>query len=95
MHDVFRTVGRLTTSQLAYLVIMQGIGAAIIDAGANFGIATAMYRDSSNSVSVWILPGSLAGDAIITLLVQTTLTWIIAGLLTRYTSWNHGSLGDA
>ncbi|CAI5488237.1 unnamed protein product [Closterium sp. Naga37s-1] len=42
-----------------------------------------MYRGSPDPVRVWELPNSLAGDAIVTIMIQGTLTWVIAGLLTR------------
>ncbi|GJP63157.1 hypothetical protein CLOP_g20231 [Closterium sp. NIES-67] len=74
---------QLSRSQLIYLLVVQGVGSAILDAGANFGIATAMYRGSPDPVRVWELPNSLAGDAIVTIMIQGVLTWVIAGLLTR------------
>ncbi|CAI7875628.1 unnamed protein product [Closterium sp. NIES-53] len=77
------TWSQLSRSQIIYLLVVQGVGSAILDAGANFGIATAMYRGSPDPVRVWELPNSLAGDAIVTIMIQGTLTWVIAGLLTR------------
>ncbi|CAI5465091.1 unnamed protein product [Closterium sp. Yama58-4] len=83
LHFSRSTWSQLSRSQLIYLLVVQGVGSAILDAGANFGIATAMYRGSPDPVRVWELPNSLAGDAIVTIMIQGTLTWVIAGLLTR------------
>ncbi|KAM0790782.1 hypothetical protein ACM66B_004630 [Microbotryomycetes sp. NB124-2] len=70
----------LTTRQWLYIVGPQMIGAAIVDGLANFGIACAMYRTGADPISMWKLSEStVAGDLGVTVLIQGTLTFIIAG----------------
>ena len=58
----------------------QGIGAAAIDGAANFGIACAMYRTGTDKISMWKLSeNTVAGDMAVTVFIQGTLTYIIAG----------------
>ncbi|KAI9091274.1 hypothetical protein DFS34DRAFT_635551 [Phlyctochytrium arcticum] len=72
----------LTTRQTLYIVIMHSIGAGILDAAINFGIAVAMYRKAVEPISLFALPKTIAGDTAITVLVQGILTWVIdAGLV--------------
>ncbi|KAF9959448.1 hypothetical protein BGZ72_009610 [Mortierella alpina] len=70
-------VDALTTRHVVYLVIMHMIGAMILDGGINFGLATAMYKNTKDPVSLWPLPNTLAGDAAVTIIIQQTLTWIL------------------
>ncbi|GJJ68861.1 hypothetical protein EMPS_01207 [Entomortierella parvispora] len=70
-------VDGLTTRHIVYLVFMHMIGAMILDAGINFGIATAMYKNNSHPVNLWPLPQTLAGDAGVTIIIQQLLTWIL------------------
>ncbi|KAK9719509.1 hypothetical protein K7432_004754 [Basidiobolus ranarum] len=73
----------LTRKQILYLVVMHSIGAGILDAGINFGIATAMYKGSSKPVQLWsINNNTIAGDAGVTIIIQTILTWILDTLAT-------------
>jgi hypothetical protein len=52
----------LTGRQYFYILIIQGLVAALIDAGANFGIAYAMYH-SQNIVKMWVFSeNTIAGD---------------------------------
>ncbi|KAK4047873.1 hypothetical protein OIO90_006034 [Microbotryomycetes sp. JL221] len=70
----------LTTRQLLYILGPQMIGAAVVDGLANFGIACAMYRTGADPISFWKLSEStVAGDLGVTVLIQVTLTFIIAG----------------
>ncbi|KAJ3052515.1 hypothetical protein HK097_006117 [Rhizophlyctis rosea] len=77
----------LTKPQKVYVILMHCVGAGLLDAAINFGIATAMYRPaaitSPDATRLWALPNSLAGDAVVTVLVQQTLTWFLDGALTR------------
>lgn len=70
-------VNGLTTRHIVYLVLMHMVGAMILDAGINFGIATAMYKNNSHPVTLWPLPQTLAGDAGVTIIIQQLLTWIL------------------
>eukprot|EP00898_Chlorokybus_atmophyticus_P009190 jgi/Chlat1/9272/Chrsp99S09296 len=65
-----------------YLLILFCLGAAVLDGAINFGIAAAMYHSADN-VRVWKLPNTLAGDTAVTIFVQNTLTWVIAGASVR------------
>ncbi|KAG9068861.1 hypothetical protein KI688_011148 [Linnemannia hyalina] len=73
----------LTTRHIVYLIFMHTIGAMILDAGINFGLATAMYKNSKHPVYIWPLPNSLAGDIAVTIIIQQTLTWILDRLAVR------------
>ncbi|KAF9125911.1 hypothetical protein BGW39_007081 [Mortierella sp. 14UC] len=73
----------LTTRHILYLVIMHTIGAMILDAGINFGLATAMYRNNKHPVYIWPLPNTLAGDIAVTIIIQQALTWILDRLAVR------------
>lgn len=76
-------VSGLTTRHIVYLIFMHTIGAMILDAGINFGLATAMYKNSKHPVYIWPLPNSLAGDIAVTIIIQQTLTWILDRLAVR------------
>ncbi|KAG0369505.1 hypothetical protein BC939DRAFT_477767 [Gamsiella multidivaricata] len=67
----------LTTRHVVYLVVMHMIGAMILDGGINFGLATAMYKNTSKAIFLWPLPNTLAGDAAVTIIIQQALTWIL------------------
>jgi hypothetical protein len=67
----------LTTRHVVYLVFMHCIGAMILDGGINFGLATAMYKNTKDPVALWPLPNTLAGDAAVTIIIQQVLTWIL------------------
>ncbi|KAG0199587.1 hypothetical protein BGX33_011553 [Mortierella sp. NVP41] len=76
-------VAKLTTRHVVYLIFMHTIGAMILDAGINFGLATAMYKNSKHHVFIWPLPNSLAGDLAVTIIIQQALTWILDRLAVR------------
>ncbi|KAG0368089.1 hypothetical protein BGX24_002953 [Mortierella sp. AD032] len=76
-------VSGLTTRHIVYLIVMHTIGAMILDAGINFGLATAMYKNNKNAVYIWPLPNSLAGDIAVTIIIQQALTWILDRLAVR------------
>lgn len=71
----------LTARQYVYILIIQGLVAALIDAGANFGIAYAMYH-SQSSVRMWVFSeNTIAGDLGVTPLIQTAVSMIISSAL--------------
>ncbi|KAG0268032.1 hypothetical protein BGZ95_002645 [Linnemannia exigua] len=76
-------VSGLTTRHIVYLIVMHTIGAMILDAGINFGLATAMYKNSKHPVYIWPLPNSLAGDIAVTIIIQQALTWILDRIAVR------------
>ncbi|KAF9138422.1 hypothetical protein BG015_002392 [Linnemannia schmuckeri] len=73
----------LTTRHIVYLIVMHTIGAMILDAGINFGLATAMYKNNKHPVYIWPLPNTLAGDMAVTIIIQQALTWILDRLAVR------------
>jgi hypothetical protein len=69
-----------TWKHILYLIVMMTIGAALLDAIINGGLAALMYHDQGN-IRVWEWPNTLGGDIIITTLLTGILTWIIASNL--------------
>ncbi|KAK1990661.1 hypothetical protein LX36DRAFT_647539 [Colletotrichum falcatum] len=72
--------GGLGGRQVFYVFGLDGIGAAVISGGINFAIAYAMYSRQNvdlHPVRLFQLPNTLAGDAVVTVLIQTTVTWFI------------------
>ncbi|KAF9921735.1 hypothetical protein FBU30_008202 [Linnemannia zychae] len=67
----------LTTRHIAYLGLMHMLGAMVLDGIINFALATAMYKGTKNPVMIWPLPNTLAGEAAVTIIIQTTLTWFL------------------
>lgn len=68
----------LTGRQYFYILVVQGLVAALIDAGANFGIAYAMYH-SQSTVRMWVFSeNTIAGDLGVTPLIQTAVSMIIS-----------------
>ncbi|GAA5885806.1 hypothetical protein JCM16303_006071 [Sporobolomyces ruberrimus] len=66
----------LTWHQCFYIFVIQGLGAACIDGGANFGIATIKPQDT---ITMWdIRHNTIAGDVAVTTFIQGILTFIIA-----------------
>ncbi|KAK9811179.1 hypothetical protein WJX73_008562 [Symbiochloris irregularis] len=73
---------RITLLHWFYTVIWNGGGALIIAGGANYGIATGMYRHSSKPVQLWnVNNNTLAGDAAVTIFVEILVAWIIAAAM--------------
>lgn len=70
-------VDSLTPRHIAYLGIMHMLGAMVLDGVINFALATAMYKGTTKPVMIWPLPNTLAGEAAVTIIIQTTLTWIL------------------
>lgn len=69
-----------TWKHALYLIIMMMIGAALLDAIINGGLAALMYHDKGN-IRMWEWPTTLGADIIITTLLTGILTWIIASNL--------------
>ncbi|KAI0876122.1 hypothetical protein GGS24DRAFT_253060 [Hypoxylon argillaceum] len=67
---------RLTRRQAVYIFVLDGIVAAVLGAGINFGIAYGTYH-TQDAVRLFILPNALAADAGFTLLAQFIITWIV------------------
>ncbi|GAA5959727.1 hypothetical protein JCM3765_000077 [Sporobolomyces pararoseus] len=66
----------LTWHQCFYIFVIQGLGAACIDGGANFGIATI---GPGKRITMWILAeNTIAGDVGVTVFIQGILTFVIA-----------------
>lgn len=71
----------LTTHQWLYMVVMNGVGAMILNGSINCALAY-VTNLGTESVSVWSFdPSPLAGDIGVTILIQQMLTWLIAGAL--------------
>lgn len=67
-----------TGRQKFYIIVLQMLGAALLDGAFNFGIGCAMYLNAT-SVRVWILTeNTVAGDMAITIFIQGILTFCIA-----------------
>jgi hypothetical protein len=69
-----------TWKHILYLIVMMTIGAALLDAIINGGLAALMYHDQGN-IRVWEWPNTLGGDIMVTTLLTGILTWIIASNL--------------
>ncbi|GJJ77812.1 hypothetical protein EMPS_10171 [Entomortierella parvispora] len=67
----------LTPRHVAYLGLMHMLGAMVLDGVINFGLTTLMYKGTKSPVMLWSLPNTLAGDAFMTIVIQTTLTWFL------------------
>ncbi|KAH8904471.1 hypothetical protein BR93DRAFT_149187 [Coniochaeta sp. PMI_546] len=77
----------LSGHQIFYIFVLDGIGAAILSGGINFAIAYAMYTTqdtAAHPIRLFQLPNTLAGDAGVTIIVQSLITWLIeCGLVNR------------
>lgn len=73
----------LRTRQGWYLLVFHAIGAVMISAAANFGIACAMYRKHSDTdITFWVLKhNTIAGDMAVTILIQGTVTFAITSAM--------------
>ncbi|KAK1832420.1 hypothetical protein QBC39DRAFT_404764 [Podospora conica] len=74
----------LTPSQALYILLLDGLGAAVLSGAINFALAFAMYTTpppTAPPIRLWALPNTLAGDAAVTILVQCLITWILELLL--------------
>ncbi|KAI1359011.1 hypothetical protein F5Y08DRAFT_320638 [Xylaria arbuscula] len=73
----------LTRRQAIYLFVLDGVVAAVLGAGINFGIAYATYH-TQDAVRLFILPNALAADAGFTLLAQFIITWIVECFIVNF-----------
>lgn len=71
----------LTNKQWFYILVLQGLGAGIIDFGANFGIAYAMYHNQ-HVVKMWVFSqNTIAGDLGVTPIIQCLASMLISSTL--------------
>ncbi|KAI8236518.1 hypothetical protein K4K55_003793 [Colletotrichum sp. SAR 10_96] len=78
---------RFTAHQAFYIFGLDGVGAAILSGGINFGIAYGMYSFqnlATHPIRLFQLPNTLAGDAVVTILIQTMITWFIELILVEH-----------
>ncbi|KAF2965487.1 hypothetical protein GQX73_g8103 [Xylaria multiplex] len=75
---------RLTLYQFFY-IFFGGIGSAIVAGAINFAVAYGLYgmvNDTSKPpIRLFQFPSTLAGDTVVTLLIQFITTWILDSLL--------------
>ncbi|KAI0096975.1 hypothetical protein GGR51DRAFT_488476 [Nemania sp. FL0031] len=74
---------RLTRRQAVYIFVLDGLVAAILGAGINFGIAYGTYH-TQDAVRLFILPNALAADAGFTLLAQFIITWVVECFIVNF-----------
>ncbi|KAJ8130868.1 hypothetical protein O1611_g2761 [Lasiodiplodia mahajangana] len=73
----------LTSRQAVYIFVLDGLVAAVLGAGINFGIAYATYH-TQDAVRLFILPNALAADAGFTLLAQFIITWVVECFIVNF-----------
>ncbi|ORY28252.1 hypothetical protein BCR39DRAFT_559542 [Naematelia encephala] len=79
----------LTGKQWFYLCFLQGVSAGFIDAGANFGIAYAMYH-SQDVVKMWVFSqNTIAGDLGVTPIIQCAISMLISSTLVHTDLHHH------
>ncbi|KAL0942727.1 yhl026c-like protein [Colletotrichum truncatum] len=83
-HQAKQPTDRITGHQLFYIFGLDGVGAAVLSGGINFAIAYGMYSTQNldtHPIRLFQLPNTLAGDAVITIIIQTLITWFIELIL--------------
>ncbi|KAK3350052.1 hypothetical protein B0T25DRAFT_611148 [Lasiosphaeria hispida] len=86
VHEVQAPTKKLTGRQFFYIFIVDGLGAMALSGGINFAIAYAMYTTqdlTANPIRLWQLPNTLAGDAGLTTIIQSIITWLIELLIVQ------------
>ncbi|WWD01238.1 hypothetical protein V866_008180 [Kwoniella sp. B9012] len=79
----------LTNRQWFYLLVLQGVGAGIIDGGANFAVAYAMYHNQK-VIKMWVLSkNTLAGDLGVTPIIQCLASMLITSTLVHTDLHHH------
>eukprot|EP01116_Phalansterium_solitarium_P006718 TRINITY_DN19066_c0_g1_i1.p1 TRINITY_DN19066_c0_g1~~TRINITY_DN19066_c0_g1_i1.p1 ORF type:complete len:261 (+),score=29.25 TRINITY_DN19066_c0_g1_i1:61-843(+) len=73
-------LGDLNAAFWIYLIVNQALGSAVLDGGINAFLAWLTYKDASDT-GLWVWPSTLAGDIILTALLEPFLTWVIGGAL--------------
>ncbi|EPE08122.1 fungal protein [Ophiostoma piceae UAMH 11346] len=70
----------LTPYQAFYIFGIDGLGAFLLSGGINFAIGYAMYKTidtDKHPIRLFQFPNTLAGDATVTIFIQTIMTWFI------------------
>ncbi|KZL68596.1 yhl026c-like protein [Colletotrichum incanum] len=78
---------RITGHQIFYIFGLDGVGAAILSGGINFALAYGMYSTQNvelHPIRLFQLPNTLAGDAVVTMLIQTVVTWFIELIMVEH-----------
>ncbi|ORX33414.1 hypothetical protein BD324DRAFT_639705 [Kockovaella imperatae] len=79
----------LTRRQWFYIVVLQGIGAGLIDGGINFAIAYAMYH-SQDTILMWVLKhNTIAGDLGVTPIITCAVSMLITSTLVHTDLHSH------
>ncbi|KAB5583255.1 hypothetical protein GE09DRAFT_1211858 [Coniochaeta sp. 2T2.1] len=71
---------RLSGHQIFYIFVVDGLGAGVLSGGINFAVA---YDTHSHPIRLFRLPNTLAGDAAVTIILQSLITWFIEFFLVR------------
>ncbi|WVF72033.1 hypothetical protein IAT40_006845 [Kwoniella sp. CBS 6097] len=81
----------LSNRQWFYLLVLQGVGAGIIDGGANFAVAYAMYHNQKH-IKMWVLAeNTIAGDLGVTPIIQCLASMVITSTLV-HTDLHHNAV---
>eukprot|EP00475_Leptophrys_vorax_P043682 TRINITY_DN848_c0_g1_i1.p1 TRINITY_DN848_c0_g1~~TRINITY_DN848_c0_g1_i1.p1 ORF type:complete len:220 (+),score=59.56 TRINITY_DN848_c0_g1_i1:128-787(+) len=78
--------GMMTVKQRLYIIIMQLLGAMLLDFGLNLLFSYLKYKSNISNgdiIPVWGWPNLVAGHVAVETIVQSVLTWVIAGALVR------------
>ncbi|WWC69336.1 uncharacterized protein I206_103274 [Kwoniella pini CBS 10737] len=79
----------LSNRQWFYLSVLQGVGAGIIDGGANFAVAYAMYHNQKD-IKMWVLAkNTIAGDLGVTPIIQCLASMLITSTLVHTDLHHH------
>ena len=77
----------LTPKQKLYIFVLQGLGAMVLDAGINAGLAWVMYdamnEDKDKRVWLYAMPSPFIVDIIGTAIIEPFLTWVLVGVFIR------------
>ena len=79
----------LSTRHKLYIGVLQCAGSSALDAGIMFGLHVLIFMNQT--VQLWPLPTTIAGDMFVSLLITSILTWVIAGAMV----WGDVSKGSA
>ncbi|EJT77098.1 hypothetical protein GGTG_07011 [Gaeumannomyces tritici R3-111a-1] len=81
---------RPTLRQWLFILGPHGLGAMLITGAINVLFAYLMYvrpskldKDNKFHVTLWALPGTVAGDAAVTIIMTCVITWMMEMLLVR------------
>jgi hypothetical protein len=70
----------LSLRHALYIGGLQCVGAAALDAGLLFGLHVLIFS-AKEPVKIWLFPTTVAGDLFVSLLLTSTLTFVIAGAM--------------